>query len=120
MRKINDLSQNAQNRSSGENSNILFETYKKSVMPHGRHIYETASDMDMDTMCAYLPYQHALPHWKFVLRFCSNCPRIDLPYQESDKHYFNPSPSIRFHIYHLITWFTVHGRRPLDEKKICR
>ena len=48
--------------------NRLFETYKKSVMPHGIHIYATASAMAMDKMCEYPPYQHALPHWKCVLR----------------------------------------------------
>ena len=51
---------------------------------------------------------------------CSNCPHIYLPNQESDRHYSNASPSIRFHIYHLIARFIVHGRRPLDKKKICR
>ena len=29
----------------------------------------------------------------------------------------NEYPSILFHIYHLIAWCIVHGRRPLDENK---
>ena len=41
LRKLNDLSQNSQNRRSGEKSNLLFDTYKNSVIPHGRHIYAT-------------------------------------------------------------------------------
>ena len=59
LRKLNNLIQNAQNRRSGEKDNGLFETYKNSVMPHGSHIYATASDMSMDTMFAYPPSQHA-------------------------------------------------------------
>ena len=37
-------------------------------MPHGRHIYSKASDMEKAEMCAYTKYDHALPHWKCVLR----------------------------------------------------
>ena len=35
--------------------NSIFGIYKSSVMPHGCHIYATASDMAMATMCAYPP-----------------------------------------------------------------
>ena len=76
--------------------------------------------MAMATMCAYPPYQHEWTHWKCVLRCCSNCPHIDLPDQEPDRHYSNASPSISFNIYHLIARCTVHGRRLQNEKKICR
>ena len=58
--------------------NSLFETYKNSVMTHGRHIYATESDMDMAKMCAYPPPQHAFPHCKCVLCWCYNFPHIDL------------------------------------------
>ena len=74
LNKLKDLSQNIQNRRSGEMSNRLFETYKNSVMPHGHHIYETASDMFMETICAYPPSQHEL-----VVHCCADCPRVDLP-----------------------------------------
>ena len=115
MRNLNDLSK--KKRRSSENSNRIFETYKNSVMPHGCHIYATAADMAMDTSCAYPPSQHAFPHCKCVLSCCSNFPRIDLPDQESYKHYSNLSPSIYFHTHHLTARCTVHGRRPLEEKK---
>ena len=95
--------------------NSLSETYKNSVMPHGRHIYVTASDMVMAKMCSYPPSQHELPHWKCVLHWCANCPCIDLPDQESDMYRSNTSPSINFHIYHLVERCTVHGRLPIDE-----
>ena len=72
-------------------------------MPYGRHIYSTASDMDMATMCTYPPSQHVFPHYKFVLHCCYNFPLIDLPYQESYRHHSNAYTSIRFHIYHVIT-----------------
>ena len=61
--------------------NHLFETNKNSFIPHGSHIYAKASDMDMDTMCAYPTYQHPLPHWKCVLHCCANFPHIDLTVQ---------------------------------------
>ena len=118
LSKINDLSQNLKNRSYGEKSNRLFETYKKSVVTNGRHIYATSADMAMHTICAYPPSQNVLPHWKYVLYCCFKFPRIYLSDQEPDRHNYNESPSIRFHIYHLISRCTVHGRRPLNEKKM--
>ena len=45
-------------------------------MPHGRHIYATASDMANATMCTYPKSEHSLPHWKCVLRCCNDCPCI--------------------------------------------
>ena len=70
LKKLKDKSQNAQNRRSGEKSHHIYETYKNTVVPHGRHIYATASDMEKATMCKYPQSDHALPHWKFVLRCC--------------------------------------------------
>ena len=89
-------------------------------MPHGRHIYAKAYDMAKETMCAYSQSDHALPHWKCVLRCCAQCPSINIPDQETDDKHPNPSPSIRFHIYHLIARCTKHGRLPLTDKKSCR
>ena len=72
-------------------------------------------------MCAYSQPDHALPHWKCVLRFCAKCPGINLPDQEIDYQYPNTSPSIRFKIYHLIARCTKHGRLPLtDKKSFCK
>ena len=45
LKKIKDQSQNTQNRRSGEKSHPVYEIYKKTVMPHGRHIYTKAADM---------------------------------------------------------------------------
>ena len=89
-------------------------------MPHGRNIYATEYDISMATICAYPPSQHALTHWKCVLHCCANFPYIDIPDQESDRHHSKTSTSIRFNIYPLIAHCTVHGRQPIDEKKICR
>ena len=89
-------------------------------MPHGRHIHAKAYNMAKATMCAYSQSDHALPHWKCVLRCCAKCPSINIPDQETDDKHPNPSPSIRFHIYHLIARCTKHGRLPLTDKKICR
>ena len=89
-------------------------------MPHGRHIYAKAYDMAKSTMCANSQSDHELPHWKCVLRCCAQCPSINITDQEIDDNHTNPSPSIRFHVYHLIARSTKHGRFPLIENKICR
>ena len=51
-------------------------------MPHGRHIYAKASGMVQATMCTYTQSDHALPHWKCVLRCCADYPCINIPDQE--------------------------------------
>ena len=99
--------------------NHLFETHTKYVTTYGRHIYANASNMAMTTRCAYPLSQHALPQWKCVLLCCANFPSIDLQGKHSDRNHSNTYPSISFHIYNLISNCTVHGRRPLYEKKIC-
>ena len=63
----------------GGNQICIYETYKNTVMPHGRHIYAKAYDMAKAIMCAYSQSYNALPHWEFVLQCCAKCPGIDLP-----------------------------------------
>ena len=86
-------------------------------MPHGHHIYAKASGMEQATMCKYPQSDHALLHWKYVLRICSDCSCINLPDQETDNQNSDTTPSIRFHIYHIIARCTAHGRIPLKDKK---
>ena len=45
FKKLKDLIQNTQNRRYGEKENNIYETYKNTVMPHGRNIYAKAYDM---------------------------------------------------------------------------
>ena len=47
-------------------------------MPHGSHIYAKSSDTEKAKMCTYPQSDHALPHWKGVLRCCAEYPHIDL------------------------------------------
>ena len=75
--------------------------------------------MEKSTMYAYLQSDNALTHWKCVLQFCAKCTSVNIPDQETDDQYSNTSPSIRFHIYHIIAHCTTHGRIPLNDKKIC-
>ena len=63
-----DKIKNSQSRRSGEKAHHIYETYKNTVMQHGRHIYAKASDMEHATMCAYPQSDHAMPHCKCVLR----------------------------------------------------
>ena len=48
--KIKNQSHTAKNIRSGEMVSRIFETYKNSVIPHGRNIYQTSSDMAMATI----------------------------------------------------------------------
>ena len=64
---------------------ITYIQHIKKVMPHGSHIYAKASDMANATMCTYPQSEHAIPHWKFVLRYCADCPCINIPDQETTK-----------------------------------
>ena len=81
---MKDKIQNSQSKRSGEKSHHIYTTYKNTVMPHGRHIYPKAYDMANATMCAYPHLGNALPHWKFLLRFCADCTFINFPDQEKN------------------------------------
>ena len=118
LKKLKDQIQNAQSRRSSEKVHRIYKTYNNTVMPHVRHIYNKASGMSQDTMCAYPRSDHAIPHWKFVLRCCNYCPCINFPDQETDNQYSETTPSIQFHIYHIIARYTDHGIIPLKEKRI--
>ena len=119
LKKIKDKIQNDQSRRSGEKSHHIYETFKNTVMPHGRHIYSKASDMTKAAMCTYPHSDHALPQWKYVLRCCYDGPCINITDQETYKKHKEKTPSIRFQIYHIIGRCTAHGRIPLKDKKIC-
>ena len=87
------------------------------MIPHARHIYVKAADMVQAIMCTYYHYDHALPHWKCVLRCCADCKCINLPDQETENYNLDTTTSIRFHIYHIIGRCNAHGRIPLKETK---
>ena len=88
-------------------------------MTHGRHINAKASDMEKAEMCTYPQSDHALTRWKCVLQCCDYFPCINIPHQETEKKHEETTPSIRFHIYHIIASCTAHGQIPLKDKKIC-
>ena len=88
-------------------------------MPHGSQIYAKAADMANATMSTYLQSEHALPHWKCVLRCCADCPCINIPDQETTKTYEETTPLIRFHIYHIIERCATHSRLSLKDNNIC-
>ena len=87
-------------------------------MPHGRHIYAKAYDTEKATMLTYPQSDHEFTHWKCVLRCCDKCPCINLPDQETDNQCSETTPSIRFHIYHIIRHCTSHGRNSLKENSV--
>ena len=59
-------------------SHHIYETYKNTVMPHGRHIYAKEYDIAQATMCAYTQYDHAPPHWKFLLWCCTESVHVSI------------------------------------------
>ena len=61
-------------------------------------------------MYTYPQSDRALPHSKCVLRCCADCPYINIPDQETNLKYEETTPSIRFHVYHIISRCTSHGR----------
>ena len=115
--KLKDQSCNAQNRRSGETENHLFETYKNTVMPHGKHIFQIAFEMSMATMCAYPSSKYALPHWKCMLRCCAQYTRIDLPSPKSYQHNLNVIPP-PFLCLSNIAYCIVNGRQSFNEKTV--
>ena len=54
---------------------------------------------------------------KCVLRCCAKFPIINLPDQETDDQYPDTITLIRFHIYHIISCCTKHGRLALTYRK---
>ena len=65
-------------------------------MPHVSHIYATASDLANATMFTYPQSEHALPHWKRLLRCCADCPCINIPDQEKAKKHEETTPQLGF------------------------
>ena len=65
-------------------------------MPHGHHIYANASDMSKAKFCTHPQSDHAIPHWKCVLRCCSECPYINLPDQENNTNMKKQHPRLGF------------------------
>ena len=120
LEKLMDHIQNDQNRRSGKKKILIYETYKNKVMPHGRHIYAKAYDMEKATMFAYPQSNHSFPHWKCTLQCCAKCPSLNISDQEINYQYPNTSPSISFHVYHLIARCSTHVRLPINDKKMCR
>ena len=120
IKKLKDISQNSQNRRSGEKENCIYETYNNTVMPHGSHIYDKSYEMAKATMCAYSQSDHVLLHWKCILRCCSKWKGINISDEDTYDKHPNLSPSICFQIYHLIAKCTEHGRLTLTNQKKFR
>ena len=78
-KKIKDQIYNTKNRSSIEMSNSIFDHYKNSAMPHGRHSYKTEYGMSVATTCAYPTSQYTWTHWNCLFSCYENCPYIDIP-----------------------------------------
>ena len=83
MKHLKDRSRNALNIRSNKISGHIFETCKNYVRPHGCHIYNTAADISMATMCLCTSKSRALILCKCILCCFRKCPSIVLPSQEA-------------------------------------
>ena len=114
LKHLEDKNHNVQNRRSSEISSRIFETYRNFLRPHGCHIQNTAVNMAMIKMCLCTSKHNGLLHWKCVLRCCDKCTRIVLPSQEANKDTTKTCPTIRFHVYLIVSYCNVHGRHPYN------
>ena len=57
----------------------VYLRHKYSFMPHGKHMFNTLSEIDTATMFAYTLSKYLLTHWKCVLPRCEKFLYIDLP-----------------------------------------
>ena len=89
-------------------------------MPHGRHIYNKAYDMEKEVIFAYPQSYHELSHCKCVMQCSTKCSRVNIPDQETDNQYYDTPPLIRFLIYNIIACYSTYVRLPLNDKKSCR
>ena len=83
-------------------------------------MFQTAYDMEMETMCTYPSSNYASPNWKCVLHCCVQCPRIGLLIPESDQQNSNVCLDIIFHVYQHIAYCTVHVRNLFNENTQCQ
>ena len=88
-------------------------------MSYGCHIYAKSYNIAQSTMCTYPQSDHALTKWKYVLWCCADCTCINILYQETDNHNSDTTLPIRFHIYHIISRCTSHGRITFKDKNNC-
>ena len=98
----------------------MYTTYKNTVVPHGCHIHAKAADMANATICTYPQSDDEISHWKCVLGAVPTVLISILITKKQLKKHEETTPSIRFHIYHIIRRCTDHGRITLKDKKICR
>ena len=59
FKELKDQSQNDQKKGLGKKQISIYETYKNTVIPHGRDIYAKSSGMVKETLCAYTQSYHA-------------------------------------------------------------
>jgi hypothetical protein len=91
------------------------ETYRNVVLPNGNTWHSKPKFALSEVMCELVaPTGH--PHWKCVTRKCEQCPTYPIPLEENKPG--ENDPTIRFHVYNLITSCTQHGVLEL-RAKVC-
>ena len=105
---------NSQNRRSNERTSFILETSINTMMLHCSHTHKASTNMAIDNICPCPSVKHDLIHWKCIVQCWSNCPSLVIPGQLMNREETNMCPKIRFHVYILVSWCTVHGRWPYE------
>ena len=71
-------------------------------------------------MCHFPSDQHYLTNWKGVLSCCDKCTSIVIPGQEPNRDDTKTCPTIRFHVYRVLSCCTVHVRLTSEKNRINR
>ena len=85
-------------------------------MTHGFHIPKTSLDVAVETLSPFPSAKHALPRWKCVLRYCEKFKNCHIHSRISQVWHKHVSKNI-FHVYRLLSQFSVHGICPYKEEK---
>ena len=120
LKKLKDQIHSSHNRRSGEITSCMFETYKNIVLVNGHHIHKTATFMVMSIMLYFPSDKNDMHHWKYLLHCCEKCPIIVILGQKLTRNEKNSCPIISFHVYRVVLWCTVHGRRLYEETSTCQ
>ena len=89
-------------------------------MTHGKHILKTESNISIEIMCACTSSKYSLPNWKYLMLCCTQFPHIDIPSPKSGHHSSHICPTIRFHMYHIITCCNMYVKLTFNEKRNCQ
>ena len=88
-------------------------------MTNGLHGHKKSADVYNAKMGHFLYEKHDFPNWKCELNCCAKCKSIAILGQKSNKYDKDIYPMIYFHVYIVLSHFTVYSLCPFEEDKTC-